>query len=57
MNGQPLIYLDNAATSQETGGGSGITGQNECKVNANVHRAMYQLSDEATGLYEGRVRG
>lgn len=59
MNGQPLIYLDNAATSQKPVEVLELLDKMNAKVNANVHRAMYQLSDEATGLYEGareRVR-
>lgn len=59
MNGEPLVYLDNAATSQKPEEVIRLTDLMNSKVNANVHRAMYQLSDEATNLYEGareRVR-
>src|SRR5574344_2464581 len=59
MNGEPLVYLDNAATSQKPEEVIRLTAYMNGKVNANVHRAMYQLSDEATTLYESareRVR-
>lgn len=52
MNGEPLVYLDNAATSQKPEEVIRLTDYMNSKVNANVHRAMYQLSDEATTLYE-----
>ncbi len=52
-NGQPLVYLDNGATSQKP----------LCVIesidtyyrlqNANVHRGVYGLSERATELYEG----
>ncbi len=52
INGQPLVYLDNASTTQKP----------ECVIeaisnfyrcdNANVHRGSYALSDRATSKFE-----
>lgn len=57
--GKPLVYLDNAATSQKPLEVIELLNRMNSGINANVHRAMYKLSDEATNLYEGareRVR-
>ncbi len=57
--GKPLVYLDNAATSQKPVEVIELLNRMNRGINANVHRAMYKLSDEATNLYEGareRVR-
>ena len=53
INGHPLVYLDNAATTQKP----------ECVIeaisnyyrrdNANVHRGVHSLSDRATHVFEG----
>ena len=49
---KPLIYLDNAASSQKPA--SVIEAMNDYyrHSNANVHRGIHTLSEEATGLYE-----
>ncbi|MBR5855701.1 MAG: SufS family cysteine desulfurase [Bacteroidales bacterium] len=57
--GKPLVYLDNAATAQKPVEVIELLNRMNSAINANVHRAMYRLSDEATNLYEGareRVR-
>ena len=57
--GKPLVYLDNAATAQKPIEVIELLNKMNSGINANVHRAMYKLSDEATNLYEGareRVR-
>ncbi len=57
--GKPLVYLDNAATSQKPVEVIELLNRMNSGINANVHRAMYRLSDLATNLYEGareRVR-
>ncbi|MBQ3175323.1 MAG: SufS family cysteine desulfurase [Bacteroidales bacterium] len=57
--GKPLVYLDNAATAQKPVEVIELLNRMNSATNANVHRAMYRLSDEATNLYEGareRVR-
>jgi len=52
VNGHPLIYFDNAATSQKPGQViNAITSFYE-NHNANVHRAIHTLSQEASELYE-----
>lgn len=49
----PLIYLDNAASSQKPS--TVIDGLDHYyrKYNANVHRGIHKLSEEATEAYEG----
>ncbi len=51
--GKPLVYLDNGATSQKPQCVIDLVDKMHCGSNANVHRAMHKLSDEATALYEG----
>jgi cysteine desulfurase / selenocysteine lyase len=49
---KPLVYLDNAATSQKPRQViDAIVGYYE-RHNANVHRGIHTLAEEATGLYE-----
>ncbi len=52
MNGKPLVYLDNGATTQKP---ESVV-QAVCKYyggcNANPHRGAYELSVQATGIYE-----
>ncbi|MGQ9718379.1 MAG: aminotransferase class V-fold PLP-dependent enzyme [Nitrososphaerales archaeon] len=52
VHGKPLIYLDNAATSQRPL--QVIQAMNEYYLmyNANVHRGVYTLSEKATKEYE-----
>jgi cysteine desulfurase/selenocysteine lyase len=51
--GVPLVYLDNAATSQSPV--SVIEAMNDYyrRYNANVHRGIHKLSEQATDAYEG----
>ena len=52
VNGKPLVYLDNAATTQKPRSViDGITHYYESD-NANVHRGVHQLSQRATYEYE-----
>ena len=51
--GKPLVYLDNGATSQKPQCVIDLVNRMHNGANANVHRAMHKLSDEATALYEG----
>ena len=50
--GKGLVYFDNAATSQRSQ--SVIDRWNEISShsNANIHRAVHRLADEATQAYE-----
>ena len=52
MNGEPLVYLDNAATTQKPSQVLDFLGDAMVYSNANVHRSMYELSDRSTTLYE-----
>jgi len=53
VNGQQLAYLDNAATTQKPRQViEAIEGFYELH-NANIHRGVHALSEEATELYEG----
>lgn len=52
MNGQPLVYLDNAATTQKPSQVLNFLSDALKERNANVHRSMYELSDLSTTAYE-----
>ncbi|MEM3442509.1 MAG: cysteine desulfurase [Candidatus Bathyarchaeia archaeon] len=52
VNGHPLIYFDNAATSQKPKQVIEAIKNFYENHNANVHRAVHTLSQEATELYE-----
>jgi len=52
VNGQPLVYLDNAATTQKPRAVIDAIGQYYKRYNANVHRAAHALSAQATGAFE-----
>jgi cysteine desulfurase/selenocysteine lyase len=51
--GKPLVYLDNAATAQKPQAVIDATSEYYAHSNANVHRGVHYLSDQATRLYEG----
>ncbi|MEK7639971.1 MAG: cysteine desulfurase [Patescibacteria group bacterium] len=53
VNGKPLVYLDNGATSQKPESVLQAMDDFQRNHNANVHRGIYTLSEEATALYEG----
>jgi cysteine desulfurase/selenocysteine lyase len=52
-DGQPLIYLDSANTSQKPRQVIDAISNFYERHNANIHRATHQLSEEATEAYEG----
>ncbi|MDH5196114.1 MAG: cysteine desulfurase, partial [Gemmatimonadota bacterium] len=52
MRGKSLVYLDNAATSQKPRHVIDAIHRYYETLNANVHRGVYQLSEEATSAYE-----
>jgi len=52
MNGYPLVYLDNAATTQKPHPVIQAVTQFYEKYCANVHRGLYTLSETATEMYE-----
>ncbi|WP_370080952.1 cysteine desulfurase [Streptacidiphilus sp. MAP12-16] len=51
--GRPLVYLDNAATSQKPRQVLDVMNEYYEQHNANVHRGVHVLAEEATALYEG----
>ena len=53
VNGHPLAYLDNAATSQKPLAVLDAMDNYYRRTNANVHRGVHTMSEEATALYEG----
>lgn len=53
INGYPLVYLDNAATSQKPEVVIEATNDYYRNYNANVHRGIHTLANEATQAYEG----
>ncbi|RIK41198.1 MAG: cysteine desulfurase [Chloroflexi bacterium] len=50
---KPLVYLDSAATSQKPEAVLQVMDEYYRQHNANVHRGVHTLSEEATVLYEG----
>lgn len=52
VDGKPLVFLDSAATSQKPVQVIDAIKEYYEQHNANPHRAIYKLSDEATQLYE-----
>ncbi len=57
IHGYPLVYLDNAATSQKPRAVLDATRNYYERNNANVHRGIHELSNRATAAYEnGRER-
>ncbi|MDC8832692.1 aminotransferase class V-fold PLP-dependent enzyme [Alteromonas gilva] len=52
IDGKPLVYLDNAATTQKPQAVIDALVDFYTKCNANVHRGAHHLSDEATRRYE-----
>jgi len=51
-NGKPLVYLDNAATSQKPSQVVEALTRFYTEENANIHRGVYELSQRATLAYE-----
>ena len=52
VNGNPLVYLDNAATSQTPRQVIDTIVEYYSNYNANIHRGVHTLSQEATNAYE-----
>ncbi|MCS7009372.1 MAG: aminotransferase class V-fold PLP-dependent enzyme, partial [Chthoniobacterales bacterium] len=52
VRGQPLVYLDNAATTQKPQVVIDAITSHYREANANVHRGLYYLSERATSAYE-----
>jgi cysteine desulfurase/selenocysteine lyase len=57
VNGKPLVYLDSAATSQKPRQVLDAVDGYYRSFNANVHRGVHSLGNEATNVFEaGRTR-
>lgn len=52
VDGKPLVYLDSAATSQKPRQVLEALSEYYRSCNANVHRGIYRLAEEATARYE-----
>ena len=52
VHGKPLVYFDNAATSQKPRQVIDALVRYYEKYNANIHRAVHTLGEEATAAYE-----
>jgi cysteine desulfurase/selenocysteine lyase len=52
INGQPLVYLDNAATTQTPRQVVEASANYYGQINANIHRAAHKLAREATRAHE-----
>lgn len=53
VHGKPLVYFDNANTSQKPRAVIEAVDRHYREHNANVARAVHQLGEEATAAYEG----
>src|SRR5210317_2165026 len=56
VHGKPLVYLDTAASAQRPAAVVEAVDSFYLHHNANVHRGVHTLSQEATDLYEGGRR-
>ena len=53
VNGEPLVYLDSAATSQKPAVVIEAIEKYYREYNSNVHRGVHTLGTKATDAYEG----
>ncbi len=56
VHGKPLVYLDNAATSQKPEVVIEALDDYYRRYNANIHRGVHTLAEEATAAYEAARR-
>ena len=56
VNGKPLVYLDSAATSQKPRVVIDAIEDYYERYNANIHRGIYTIAEEATAAYENSRR-
>jgi len=52
INGNPMVFFDNAATSQKPQAVIAAVDDFYTRHNANIHRGLNPLAEEATALYE-----
>jgi cysteine desulfurase/selenocysteine lyase len=55
--GKPLVYIDNAATTQKPRSVINAVSRYYTQYNSNVHRGLHELSEQATEAYEGAREG
>ena len=53
VNGKPLVYLDNGASSQVPQSVIDRTSKYLSEEHSNIHRGVHTLAEEATAMYEG----
>ena len=53
VNGKPLIYLDNAATSQRPIQVIEVIDEFSRRINGNIHRATHYMANKTTEAFEG----
>ncbi len=53
VNGKPVVYLDNAATSQKPRQVIDAMSTVFEEYNANIHRGVYEFSEQTTAAFEG----
>jgi len=53
VHGNPLVYLDNGATTQKPQSVIDAVADYYARDNANVHRGVHELSERATAAFEG----
>ncbi len=56
INGRPLVYFDNAATTQKPDVVINAISEYYQDYNANIHRGIHTLAEKATEAYEGTRR-
>jgi len=56
VHGKQLVYLDNAATTQKPRSVIDALVHYYEYYNANIHRGLHTLAEEATAAYEGARR-
>lgn len=52
VKGKPLVYFDNAATTQKPQAVIDVLLQYYTQINANIHRGIHTLAEEATAAFE-----
>ena len=52
VNGKPLVYFDSGATAQKPECVIELVNRMHREQNANIHRGVHHLSEEATSMYE-----
>ena len=56
-HGKPLVYLDSANTSQKPRQVIDAVSEHYRRHNANLYRAVYEIAEEATAMFERHTCG